>query len=242
MMTTTNLENKIFLSNGIKYLNTEQFYFIVLYLLVSLMVLGGILLLQINNTIHGMAIFALIYLLFTDIVICLKMEFLGLIFIIIYIGAICILILFHVKLVKTFKVRDEEELGGKIRIAAYILILLMPLTLIIFMLESKDIAEETIKFNLNNYNIMETQFGMNDKIKFYSGYTNWLNLLFEKLSIKIFGYIIFNHYFMQLMIGALILFIAMIGSIFLTLVHYKKKKFQKLDSQIFTDIWESLKK
>src|SRR3990167_1571524 len=52
----------------------------------------------------------IIFLYMTEITLILKMEFLALIFIIIYIGAVCVLMLFHIKLIKTFMIKSETNL------------------------------------------------------------------------------------------------------------------------------------
>ena len=59
-------------------------------------------------------------------------------------------------------------------------------------------------------------------------------------STEILGFLLYNVYFIYLILGSFILLIAMIGSIFLTLSERKEKKFQKLDKQIFTDIYDSI--
>jgi hypothetical protein len=86
-------------------------------------------------------------------------------------------------------------------------------------------------------NLNTTTYFIND---IHFNYTHWVDLYETFKSTEILGFLLYNIYFMYLILGSFILLIAMIGSIFLTLSERKDKKFQKLDKQIFTDIYNSI--
>lgn len=109
---------------------------------------------------------------------------------------------------------------------------------------------DIFKFNISNIflflkiNNINLFFENKEEIYFSKGihfnYTSWIDFYETIKSTQILGFLLYNIYFIHLIIGAFILLIAMIGSIFLTLFIGKEKKFQKLDKQIFTDIFNTV--
>jgi NADH:ubiquinone oxidoreductase subunit 6 (subunit J) len=103
------------------------------------------------------------------------------------------------------------------------------------------------EFNLSNISLfLKINDIKEDKEEIYFSkgihfnYTSWIDFYETIKSTQILGFLLYNIYFIHLMIGAFILLIAMIGSIFLTLFTGKEKKFQRLDKQIFTDIFNTI--
>jgi hypothetical protein len=78
-----------------------------------------------------------------------------------------------------------------------------------------------------------------EKITYYN-YTHWVDLYETFKSTEILGFLLYNIYFIHLLFGSLVLFIAMVGSIFLTLIKKKDKKFQIVSTQVFVDITSAL--
>jgi hypothetical protein len=70
--------------------------------------------------------------------------------------------------------------------------------------------------------------------------SRWFLLLNSINSTYVLGFLLYTVYFMLLLYGALVLLIAMIGSIYLTLVNKKAKKFQYVRKQIFSKINSTL--
>ena len=130
----------------------QLLYTLTYYFLGFLLLLTGLLLITTSSSVHGILYLLLIFLLLTEIAIFLKMEFLGLIFVIIYIGAVCVLMLFHIKLIKTFVHRNNEIHNRNLFLPCITLCLFLPLIQIVTLaLEHKVILNEKIKkFNLNN--------------------------------------------------------------------------------------------
>ena len=62
----------------------------------------------------------------------------------------------------------------------------------------------------------------------------------SKSQLSIIGECLYTYYSSVFLLGGINLFIAMIGSIFITLESKKNKKMQKLEKQIFVSIWKSL--
>lgn len=68
----------------------------------------------------------------------------------------------------------------------------------------------------------------------------WVDTLDQYKHTEIIGQQLTLAYFIHLIIGALILFVAMVGSIFISLTEKKGKKFQKLSKQTMLDIFHTI--
>jgi NADH:ubiquinone oxidoreductase subunit 6 (subunit J) len=175
-----------------------------------LILLSTIFVVLIKNTIHAIFFFMFICLYITELCILLQMEFLALNFVIIYLGAICVLILFQVKLVKLLTEKNQQIfINNTLFVPCLIIFLIVPLIqfLSIYYIYF-------ISFNdalLNNY--------LNEYIFFYNNWVYNLNIID---TLKVIGLYLYNYNYIYLLIGSLILIIAMIGAIILTL---EKKNF-----------------
>ena len=84
------------------YLNCRFFFLIVLVIIGFLFLVTGLLIILTESSVHSILYLMFLFIYLTELTLMLKMEFLALIFIIVYIGAVCVLMLFHIKLIKTF--------------------------------------------------------------------------------------------------------------------------------------------
>lgn len=188
-----------------------------------------------ESSVHSILYLMFLFVYLTELTILLKMEFLALIFIIIYIGAVCVLMLFHIKLIKTFVHRASNIDINGLFLPFFNVIIFLPLIQILSLFFETSYNEEitrgflTSEVFLNQANIFEQYH-----------YTSWINLYEPFKSTQLLGFLLYNVYFIYLIFGSFILFVAMIGSIFLTLVRKKDKKFQKISNQVFVDISKSL--
>ena len=85
-----------------------------LYLLGAFLLLINIAIILTTSAVHSILYLMFLFLFLTELSILLKMEFLALIFLIIYVGAVCVLMLFHIKLIKTFVHRFDAMYNKKI--------------------------------------------------------------------------------------------------------------------------------
>jgi NADH:ubiquinone oxidoreductase subunit 6 (subunit J) len=230
------------------FLNFLDYYGIfvnVLFTLGTLFLLVGFCLVVTESSVHGILYLMTAFVLLTEVAILCKLEFLGLIFIIVYIGAVCVLMLFHIKLIKTFVHRFENFQGNKLFIPFTIIIYLIPiLQIITLLMESYEttkeimIYEDAYRFRSHSHNVLKD--GFYSENSFHFNFTLWFKLMERTDTNKLLGYLIYDFHFLYLIFGGLILLVAMIGSIFLTLIARKDKKFQKLNEQIFTNISKSV--
>lgn len=108
-------------------LNNNTLYLIFFYSLGFLFAITGLILILTESSVHGIIYLMLLFLYLTQLTLVFKMEFLALIFIIIYIGAVCVLMLFHIKLIKTFVHRYDNIHNKDLSLPLLFVSLLIPL-------------------------------------------------------------------------------------------------------------------
>ena len=225
---------------------------------VTVLLIIGLLLLTVafsliltESSVHGILYLMASFALLTEVTLLCKFEFLGLIFIIVYVGAVCVLMLFHIKLIKTFVHRFENFRENLLFVPFIIIGFIIPLIQIITLaMERCEVAKEKIltqeMFELRRqiHLLSQQSHGLRNDFysenKYFTNYTDWFGMIERVDTTKLLGYLIFDFEFMCLIFGGLVLLVAMIGTIFLTLRIRKEKKFQKLDEQIFKDISKSV--
>lgn len=191
------------------FLNYSFILNLLIIIIFFLILLSTIFVILIKNTIHAIFFFMFICLYITELCILLQMEFLALNFVIIYLGAICVLILFQVKLVKLLTEKNQQIfINNTLFVPCLIIFIIVPLIQFISIYYLYFISfNDTL---LNNY--------LNEYIFFYN---NWIYNLNIIDTLKLIGLYLYNYNYIYLLIGSLILIIAMIGAIILTL----EKKF-----------------
>ena len=205
----------------------NELYYSILCFIGLLMLIMGLLIVYTKSSVHSILYLMIIFLYMTEITLILKMEFLALIFIIIYIGAVCVLMLFHIKLIKTFMIKNETNLyENNLFMPFFFIIFFLPLIQILNV--SKFIAN-TIPLTLINKNISLVFF------QFLNiNFIKWIDYIDSFHSIQIIAILLYNVYFINIIYGSFILFIAMVGSIIIVLNKYSinklklKKKFIKI--------------
>ena len=190
---------------SIYFLNYTNFINISVILYFLIILITSIFIILLKDIIKVIFFFIFICLCMTELCLVLKMEFLALNFIIIYLGAICVLILFQAKLVKllTEKFNLQTFKNNNFILIIFVLLMILFLNQIFKLIM---IQNYTINLELINTSLI---------------YTNWLNNLNTLSELKIIGLILYKYNILYLIIGCLILILAMIGTIILTL---EKKK------------------
>jgi len=162
-----------------------------------------------ENPMHSVVALVLTFANAAGLLIMLEVEFLALLFIIVYAGAIAILILFVVMMLNIKLVELRDSSSKYVPIGFIIGFVLLIELICIFIKNGKNYTE------LKTQNYYHT-------IKTYSNIENIGNLLYTE------DYIYF-------IIASIILLVAMIGAIVLTLSHEEAVKRQDLFSQISSD-------
>lgn len=201
----------------------NELYYSILCLIGLLMIIMGLLIVYTKSSVHSILYLMIIFLYMTEITLILKMEFLALIFIIIYIGAVCVLMLFHIKLIKTFMIKSETNL--------YENNLFVPFFFVFFFLPIIQLTNvSNILLNTTN----NTLLNKNINIYFFqylnlNSFVKWIDYIDSIHSVQIIAILLYNVYFINIIYGSFILLIAMIGSILIVLNKYdiNKKKLKK---------------
>lgn len=177
-----------------------------------LILISTILIIILRDTIHIIFFFMLICLYMTELCLLVGMEFLALNFIIIYLGAICVLILFQAKLVKLLTEKNNKIIiNSFLFVPSFFIFIFFPLMQFISIYFSTYEFDLFTLININNYftNII---------------YINWFNKFQSINTLVVIGIYLYQYNFINIIVGSLVLLVSMVGSIILTLTHTKKQK------------------
>jgi NADH-quinone oxidoreductase subunit J len=162
------------------------------------------------NPVHSVLFLVLSFFNFSIILFLLGVEFVPILLIIIYVGAIAILFLFVVMML-------DIKLSHKNKDIIKFLPFLYFSSLCIFILE-----------------IITTKFvHLNDPTLIYG---TWFNSIDNNTNIDIFGKILFVDYYLYVLLSGIILLLALIGSVVLTLKFDVNTNYQTISKQISRDL------
>lgn len=156
----------------------------------------------VQNTFFALLFLILSFFLTSIVLFLLELEFLGLILIIIYVGAVAVLLLFVLMMLET-KLKDfSQNIFVYFPFGVFINgILLVELFYII-----------STNFNENSqYNNFT-----------FNNYLNWYTVLDSLTDLEIYGQLLYTQYVLQVLIAGLVLFLALVGVIFLITKPIKK--------------------
>lgn len=126
----------------------------------------------------------------------LECEFLALLFIVIYVGAIAILFLFAIMMLESKAVDLSKNLIKYLPVGfLFIIFLLIPL-----------LNEITSQFNGI---LLEKSFYVNN-------YQNWYDLIDSITDAEVYGHILYSYFVLHFLIAGLILLLVLIGVVYLT--------------------------
>lgn len=168
-----------------------------LVFLLSLIIISSICVILSKNVVQSILYLILVFLLCSILFIYLGADFIGLIILIVYIGAIAVLFLFIVMMLNIRILEIYSTFSIYLPLAVF-------LSLIFF------IQIFLIYFNI--FNIFE----LDNLLKL----SNWN--LYTNIKVNLIGQLLFNEYFIIFIGATLLLFIAMIGVILLTIDSSKK--------------------
>lgn len=173
-------------------LNLMLFYFFSIILLFS-----SFMIIVVKNAIYSILFLVLSFIMATGLLFLLESEFISLIFIVIYVGAIAVLFLFVIMMLNIKVINSTKDLLKYFPIGNFLgFVFFIEILLVIF--ES---------FNTNPY---KNNF-------LFNFYTNWFDKIDCISDIEALGQILYTYYVPQFLIAGIILLIAVIGSVILTL-------------------------
>jgi NADH-ubiquinone oxidoreductase chain 6 len=185
------------------------FFFSFLMLASSVMVIGA------KNPIHSVLFLILVFCNATGLLILLEVEFLAMIFLVVYVGAIAVLFLFVVMMLNIKIIELSENLFLYLPIGAFVAMIFL---FEIFLVIDTDLIPVFSKTS-------------GDLINF----VDWTSKVNYTSNIAQLGNMMYTYYFYLFLVASLILLVAMIGAIMLTLHRNKQVKRQEIYKQISRD-------
>ena len=189
-----------------------------------------------KNPIHSILCLGLVFVIGTFLLLILNIEFIAMLFLVVYIGAISVLFLFVVMMLNIKIVELNEKF-----------LRYLPIGLIIGII----FLIEILSTILNN--ILPNSSDINNYIYIYSGYLYqdmlefnkfFLFLFFENLNyainIQSIGNLLYDDYVYPFILAGMILFVAMVGAIVLTLNQHFLNKRQDIHFQSTQSIHNSI--
>ena len=182
---------------------------VITFYLFSLSTIAGALMTVISrNPVHSVLWLILAFLSSAGLFVLLGAEFLAMLLIIVYVGAVAVLFLFVVMMLDVDFSTLKAEMAGYLPIALLIGVVL--------------VMQLGMAFGVWSY--AETALGAREVLANS-----------EHHNTKALGLILYDRYFILFQLSGLILLVAMIGAIVLTLRHRKNVKRQNILSQIYRD-------
>lgn len=171
-------------------------------------IVGGLMTVISRNPVHSVLWLILAFLSSAGLFVLLGAEFLAMLLIIVYVGAVAVLFLFVVMMLDVDFSTLKAEMAGYLPIALLIGVVL--------------VMQLGMAFGVWSY--AETALGAREVLANS-----------EHHNTKALGLILYDRYFILFQLSGLILLVAMIGAIVLTLRHRKNVKRQNILSQIYRD-------
>lgn len=192
------------------FLITNLFYFFSFLMLASsIMVIGA------KNPIHSVLFLILVFCNATGLLILLEVEFLAMIFLVVYVGAIAVLFLFVVMMLNIKIIELSENLFLYLPIGAFIALIFL---FEIFLVIDTDLVPVFSKTSGDFINFVD-----------------WTSKVSYTSNIAQLGNIMYTYYFYLFLVASMILLVAMIGAIMLTLHRNQKVRRQEIYKQISRD-------
>ena len=192
---------------------TNGFSIEILDILSFISILCGIFVITIKNPIVSVLFLIALFFSIATYLILLGLNFIGLSYLLVYVGAVSILFLFILMLINV----KISELSSNTNNSIPLAILLS----ILFNYLVYEILPENIAINNNNsFNIQEkiyTLYSYNKEDICYTTGTIWDNNLSETSHITTIGNIMYSSYSIWLILTSIILLLAMVGAIAITI-------------------------
>ncbi len=175
-------------------------------------ILTAFLVISKNNPVHSVFFLVLTFGNTSALLLLLGVEFIAIIFWIVYVGAIAILFIFVIKLIN-IKVVELLDNSSRYLPIGFIIGLILLMEIYIYIDSYKNIENTENLLELNNLNYI---------------FTN----IYNNTNIELLGQILYSDYWLNLIFASIILLLAMIGAILLTLGHESDVKRQDIFTQI----------
>jgi len=194
------------------------------YVFSGLAIISAVLVIGSRNPIHSVLALIMVFFNTAALLLLLEVEFLAMIFLVVYVGAIAVLFLFVVMMLNINLVEMQENWVRYLPVGGLIGI--------IFLLQIFLILDSTF-YAPSVSNEMENGMAIVAPI-------DWINYVDWKTNIQVLGNIIFTDYWLYFILSSVILLVAMIGAIILTLTKTQQVKRQDIYYQLQREVSEAI--
>ena len=176
------------------------------YFFSFILILSSLMVIVVQNTVHSVLFLVLSFISSASLLFLLECEFVALLFIMIYVGAIAVLFLFVVMMLDVKTLTVKKDILKYFPFGSFIGI--------IFLTEIFLVVSDTFKTN--------PYIGSS----LFNYYTNWLDKVDSLTELESIGQLLYTHYVLQFLIAGNILLLSVIGAVSLTIntSHTAKKQ------------------
>jgi NADH:ubiquinone oxidoreductase subunit 6 (subunit J) len=185
---------------------------ILFYLFSSLTIFCGVMVISAKNPIHSVLYLILVFCNAAGLLILLETEFLAMIFLVVYVGAIAVLFLFVVMMINIRLAELNENLLRYLPIGGIVALIFLVEVFLIIDSDLIPISQSEPAYIIT-----------------------WIDQIESLTNIESLGELMYTHYFYLFLTASLILLVAMIGAIVLTMHHRSNVKRQEIYMQIARD-------
>ena len=177
-----------------------------------------------ENPIHSVLFLVFVFFNTAGLLILLGAEFLAMLFLIVYVGAVAVLFLFVMMMLN---VKISESTTSIFRYLPIGLFLSIIFLFEIFLIVEGDLnSVDSIEFNQSDYTVLGIQFLKT---------TPWIDSVISPTNVDVIGSVLFTYYSYFFIMASVILLVAMIGAIALTLHRRSDVRRQEIYKQLQRD-------
>ena len=194
------------------------------YLFAILALLSAFCTVTSKNPIHSVLFLVFVFFNTAGLLILLGAEFLAMLFLIVYVGAVAVLFLFVMMMLN---VKISESTTSIFRYLPIGLFLSIIFLFEIFLIVEGDLnSVDSIEFSQSDYTVLGIQFLKT---------TPWIDSVISPTNVDVIGSVLFTYYSYFFIMASVILLVAMIGAIALTLHRRSDVRRQEIYKQLQRD-------
>jgi NADH-quinone oxidoreductase subunit J len=204
-------------------MNIEALLF---YIFSSIAVVSGIMVISSRNPVHSVLFLVLVFCNAAGLLILLETEFLAMLFLVVYVGAIAVLFLFVVMMLNVRITELNESVLRYLPIGGLILI--------IFLFEILSVINGDLVpfFSSNLFFFENDNFILNESLNTVL----WTNQINPTTNVEALGEVLYTYYVYCFIVASLVLLVSMIGAILLTMRKRTNVRKQEIFDQVYGNI------
>lgn len=204
-------------------MNIEALLF---YIFSSIAIISGIMVISSRNPMHSVLFLVLVFCNAAGLLLLLETEFLAMLLLVVYVGAIAVLFLFVVMMLNIRVTELNESVLRYIPVGGILLL--------IFLFELLSVVNGDLIpfFSSNLFAFASDNIILNQDLNTVF----WTNQINPTSNIEALGIVLYTYYVYCFMVASLILLVAMIGAILLTMRKRKNVRKQEIFDQVYGNI------